>query len=294
MITSIVTPTYNRAYVIENLYNSLIVQSSKDFEWIIIDDGSTDETESIVREWIKEDLIKIIYIKQFNGGKHKAINNAVKYAKSDYVFIVDSDDLLIDNAIERIDYYKRKYSDNRICGFSFLRKNKKNEVIGKKYKSNEYISDYITCRINEKITGDKAEVYKTSVLLEFPFIEFDNENFLSEDYSWIQIAEKYDMVHINEAIYICDYLDDGLTKNLKKKEFENPKGESKRGLILCNKRCNLTTRVKGMMKYISYGLIAKNNLSIEECKYKCLFLILLIPSTLYYLILLLGAPKYEY
>ncbi len=117
-------------------------------------------------------------------------------------------------------------------------------------------------------------MYRTDVLLEYPFIEFEDENFLSEDYSWIQIADKYKMVHLNEAIYVCDYLEDGLTRNLKEKEFYNPKGESARGLVLCNKRCNLETRIKGMMKYISYGMIAKDKRLLKKCKYNNVFFII--------------------
>ncbi len=110
MIVSIITPTFNRAYILENLYMSLTLQKYKDFEWIVVDDGSTDETESLVLKWKNQKRIKINYIKQANGGKHKAINMALKHVNSDYVFIVDSDDYLIDTAIESIDYYIKKYN----------------------------------------------------------------------------------------------------------------------------------------------------------------------------------------
>ena len=102
---TIFTPTYNRDYIIINLYKSLLIQTLKDFEWLIIDDGSTDNTELLVSSFIKDNKINIRYIKQQNGGKHRAINKALEEAKGELFFIVDSDDQLVDNAIERILYY---------------------------------------------------------------------------------------------------------------------------------------------------------------------------------------------
>ena len=117
---TIFTPTYNRDYIIINLYKSLLIQTLKDFEWLIIDDGSTDNTELLVSSFIKDNKINIRYIKQQNGGKHRAINKALEEAKGELFFIVDSDDQLVDNAIERILYYfdqiKEDSSFAGVCG----------------------------------------------------------------------------------------------------------------------------------------------------------------------------------
>lgn len=102
-LITVFTPTYNRAYILNNLYESLKRQTSKSFEWIIVDDGSVDMTESLVNEWLKNDnLFPIKYVKKVNEGKHIAINVGVEQAKGDWFLIVDSDDYLYDDAIEKV------------------------------------------------------------------------------------------------------------------------------------------------------------------------------------------------
>lgn len=284
MKITILTPTYNRGYILSNLYNSLLNQTKDNFEWLIVDDGSTDNTKEIVNNWIKENKINIKYIYQKNGGKHRALNNGISKIENELTFIVDSDDYLTQDAIELIDYYYDKYLLNiKICGISFLRKYPDDKIIGKIFNKDEYISDYISCRINENIVGDKAEVYKTNVLKKYPFLEIEGENFLSEDYVWVKIAEEYNMIHVNKAIYVGEYLTDGLTKNIIHKKKNNPIGNSKRALVLCSKKCNLKTRIKGMILYISYGIIANFNIKklYEATNYKSLFRLCFIPSIIY-------------
>ena len=101
MIT-VFTPTYNRGYIIEKLYNSLVSQNYNEFEWLIVDDGSTDQTQELISNFITKGFIDIRYFKQENGGKHRAINKGVKLAKGELFFIVDSDDYLSNNALDRV------------------------------------------------------------------------------------------------------------------------------------------------------------------------------------------------
>lgn len=296
MRITILTPTYNRAYRLPKLYESLKKQTNNNFDWLIIDDGSSDDTKKVVESWIKEKKISIHYKYQKNGGKHKALNNGISSIKNELTFIVDSDDYLTKDAIETINTYYEKYKkDQTICGFSFLREFPNGEINGQKFKENEYYSDYISCRINENVLGDKAEVYKTKILKQFPFLEVEGENFLSEDYVWIQIAEKYNMIHINKPIYIGEYLSDGLTKNILTKKLKNSIGNYKRAEILCSKKCNLKNRIKGMMIYISYGLYSGENIRrlFVENEYKLLYIVTFIPALCYYLKLLIVSRKQE-
>ena len=119
MIT-VFTPTYNRGYIIKQLYDSLILQSYKDFEWLVIDDGSTDDTEELFKSFIAEQKLNIHYLKIENGGKHRAINKGVILAQGKYFFIVDSDDYLHNNALERIYFYTKQIEDDKtfagVCG----------------------------------------------------------------------------------------------------------------------------------------------------------------------------------
>lgn len=97
------TPTYNRGYIISRLYESIKRQTFRDFEWIIFDDGSTDDTENLVNIWKSENKdFPIIYIKGKNGGKCRATNRALEVARGEIFFTIDSDDYLTDDACEKI------------------------------------------------------------------------------------------------------------------------------------------------------------------------------------------------
>ena len=253
---TVLTPTYNRGKYLEKLYNSLRSQTNKEFTWFIIDDGSVDNTKDLVDNWIKENKINIRYEYKTNGGKHKALNVALRQINTKMTFIVDSDDWLTEDAIDIIYKYYEKYKDNNdICGFSFLRKYSNGKINGKKYQNDEQIDNYINARINANILDDKAEIYYTEVLKEFPFPEFENEKFISEDVVWIPIAKKYNMVHINKAIYVGDYLEEGLTRADKKVKIKSPLGMMEHAKVLMIKECSFKSKCKGMLLYIIYRKI---------------------------------------
>lgn len=214
MIT-VITPTYNRAYILENAYNSLCKQLNKDFEWIIIDDGSTDNTSELVKGWLKNTLFKIRYYRQNNGGKHRALNFAVAKSKGDYILILDSDDTLTPDAIKFLYEHLDEIKGNEFAGIAGLKKwNNKTGIVGNQTEDNSFIDATNIERIKYKLNGDKAELYKKSILLKYPFPEFESENFLAEGASWNKIAmDGYKIRWYQHAIYECSYLEDGLTKN---------------------------------------------------------------------------------
>lgn len=279
MKVTVLTPAYNRDYIIERLYKSLVMQTYKNFEWLVIDDGSTDKTENKINEFIREDKIKIRYFKQQNGGKHRALNKGISLIRNEVTFIVDSDDYLLDNAIEEITKAYEIYNDNpQICGYSFLRCFPDMKINGDSFRESPYVSDYITCRLNEGISGDKAEAYLTKCLKEFPFLEVEGENFLFEDYVWIQMAEKYKTIHFNIPIYMGNYLEDGLTKNIDVMKINNPIGMMQRSKIMESRKCNILTRIKAIIMYISYGRIAQYSyLDLYKNSLNKGFYILLLP-----------------
>lgn len=213
MIT-IMTPTYNRAYILENAYRSLKSQTSFAFEWIVIDDGSSDSTEQMVAQWIKECVeFPIIYFKQPNGGKHRAVNRAVRMAHYDWFLILDSDDQLTKNAVETIHTWIAAVADlNIIVGVAGL-KGSEGRAIGDIPKQ-AYIDATNLERKKYGLLGDKAEVYKTTIMKQYPFPEFDGENFIRESSVWDHIAKDGLKVRwYNKIIYLCEYIEDGLTKN---------------------------------------------------------------------------------
>ena len=252
MKITILTPTYNRGYIINNLYESLLRQSDYDFKWLIVDDGSTDNTKELIGNFIEENKIQIKYIKKYNGGKHTALNYGLKYVDTPLVMIVDSDDKLSDDAVSKIKKIDLTYSqDDRVAVYSFLRCYSNGKEIVKN-KNDLFISDYIEYRIKKNNPGDMAEVFKTDVLRRYPFPEFKNEKFLSEDVVWIEIAKKYKTVFVNIPIYECEYLSDGLTANDKRVKFESPLGSMLRGKQLMYRKCGILANVKGAIIYDCY------------------------------------------
>lgn len=213
MIT-IMTPTYNRAYILEQAYLSLKNQTCHDFEWIIIDDGSQDNTEQLVRRWMAQCTeFEIRYCKQPNGGKHRAVNRAVKMARYDWFLILDSDDRLTEHAVETIHTWLLDVADREdFAGVAGLRGSATQAIGG--IPKRVYTDATNLQRAKFGLLGDKAEVYKTAVLRRYPFPEFEGENFLRESAVWDQIAKDGLMLRwYSEIIYLCEYIADGLTKN---------------------------------------------------------------------------------
>ena len=226
MRITVFTPTYNRGYIIENLYHSLQRQTFLDFEWIVIDDGSNDNTEELCTAWCKEaNHFEIIYQKTENGGKHRAINKGIQMARGDLFFIVDSDDYLTDDALERVDYWENSIQDKSIfCGICGLKGRASNKLIGSTFDGN-YADMTMLERSANGVTGDKAEVFYTKILRKYPFPEFPGEKFVTECVVWDKIAfDGYKFRFFNEIIYICEYLADGLTAHYYQLIHSSPKG----------------------------------------------------------------------
>lgn len=250
-IVTILTPTYNRADKLHKLYYSLRNQRSRDFEWMIVDDGSEDDTENIIDSFILDADFPIHYLKKNNGGKHTAVNYGVQYIHTDLTMIVDSDDWLLPNAILEIKKAYDHYPQQNIGSYTFLRQHTDGTSIVA-LEQGAVIANYIDFRIRGKRPGDMAEVFKTAVLNEYPFPEFTGEHFLSEDVGWIEIAKHYDSVYVDEAIYVCEYLTNGLSANDKKMKFASPLGSMLRGKQLMYKQCGLMANVKGAIIYNCY------------------------------------------
>ena len=222
MIT-VLTPTYNRASLLINLYQSLIKQDFDDFEWVIVDDGSIDATTDIVDQFIQERQIVIIYIKQANGGKHRALNRGVKEAKGELVLIVDSDDTLPKDSLLNINQHYVDIKDNSsIGGVCGLMAHHDGTIIGERKISSSMNLSSIEMRYKYGFVGDVCEVFKTDVLREFPFPEIENEKFCPEALVWNRIATKYKLHYFNEVIYYRDYLDDGLTSKIVRIRMNSP------------------------------------------------------------------------
>lgn len=222
---TVFTPTYNRAYTLERLYKSLLNQTCYDFEWLIVDDGSTDGTSALIDSFQNNQLFDVRYYRQENSGKHIAINNGVDLAKGELFFIVDSDDYLTINSIETIITWENSINDK--SNFAGIAGNKgftNESIIGRTF-SGKYVDATSLERDKYHIEGDKAEVFYTNILKQFPFPVFDGERFITENVVWYRIAaEGYKLRWFNEIIYIAEYLEDGLSAKQIQLYVDNPKG----------------------------------------------------------------------
>ncbi len=219
MIT-VFTPTYNRAFCLEHLYNSLCNQSYTNFEWIVVDDGSTDETEELVGSFIKQGKLDITYKKQANQGKHVATNTAVEITKGELFFTVDSDDTLTPDALELVqnhwdDVQALPLNERKdIIGVSGHRAYQNGEVIGGPVPYDVLDCNLIDYRFRRNIKGDKAEVYTTDIMKKYPFPKTPNEYYLILTYAFYAMAnDGYKLRHFDNAIWTTEYLEGGLTMN---------------------------------------------------------------------------------
>ena len=225
MKLTIFTPSYNRAYILPQLYNSLLKQTDSRFEWVIVDDGSKDETEELVDGWIRENNLKIVFRKQENQGKHIAVNTGVSLASGELFFIVDSDDFLSEDAVEKINtFWESNHLDSGVAGLLFYKKLLNGQLVGAKLPS-----QIKRCKMWEAArkygsTGDKAPVFRTDIFRQYVYPKFEGERFLGESYVFNQIDEKYDMLIMDEALYFCDYRADGLSQDFRRLYRNNPKG----------------------------------------------------------------------
>ena len=219
MKISILTATYNRAEDLEKLYTSLVINrnSSVDYEWLIMDDGSTDKTKIIIDNFIKQDIIKIEYHYEENQGKMAAINNLMPYVTGNLVMACDSDDYFTVGAFDEIKKYSKKLlEDDTVYALAFLKKNEKGEISGTKFAQDEQRSDMFSLFYREKVTGEKILVFKTEIRKKYKHILEADEKFVPEERMYYKIDKDYDVICINEAIIIGDYKQDGYAKNIKR------------------------------------------------------------------------------
>ena len=221
----IFTPTYNRAYCLDGLYRSLQDQRVQNFYWLIVDDGSTDDTQSLVERFRDEAPFRISYIKQENGGKQRAHNTGVSLCESELFFCVDSDDILPPDATEKIqETWNQCKDDPRLAGVVGLCGSDETTPLGTNMPAGIESLTFWGLYYKHGHKGDTALVYRAEILKRFPFDVAEGEKFIAEPYVYHQIDQEFELRPLDEVLIIREYLEDGYTSNVRKVTKDNPVG----------------------------------------------------------------------
>lgn len=261
---TVFTSTYNRGYIIGNLYKSLCKQTCKSFEWLIIDDGSNDDTKNIINNFKNQNNgFDIRYKKIKNGGKPRAINYGINIAKGNYFFMVDSDDYIVPDAIEKLNKWANEINDNdTFIGVGAARGYPDGTYIKGSQpfiNDNSHVDATNLQRKFYNLDADMCEAYKIDIFKKFPMAEWPGEKFAPEEIALNTIAlAGYKIRWHKDIIYICDYLDDGLTRGHWKLLKENPMGYA---MLYNNKLLysySLKEKIYNSSQMIALTFIGKN------------------------------------
>ena len=247
---TVLTPAYNRASLLPRLYESLLKQTYANFEWLIVDDGSTDDTRAVVEEFLEKSLFPIHYYYKENGGKHTAVNIGVKEASGELVFIADSDDMLTREALQTVaEEYEQVAEDNNFCGVCGLDCDLNGKIIGSGLEREHIDANSLQLRMRYGVTGDLKEVFKTSVMREFPFPEIPGERFCPEALVWNRIARKYKLRCFNRPIYQVEYQASGLTSNIVRIRMQSPVASMKTYAEMLDMDVPWSQKIKAAINY---------------------------------------------
>lgn len=269
MTITIFTPTYNRADRLHRVYDSLKKQNCYDFEWLIIDDGSEDNTENIVQSFLDEKRFPVQYVKQQNGGKHRAYNRALELAQGEWFFCVDSDDWLADGAIDKIlDFvYCREY--NLIFAY---KKDEKGKLLSDEFPENmvqislRKLNDACHCN------GEFSIIIRTNFARRFPFPVFKGENFITEAVVYDRMTSVEKVSLLSQVLTICEYQQDGLSNNLNLIMKANPAGYCLYFMQRIDMQKSIKDKIITAGKYLCFSFLAGKNRSPYTGKHKWLVL----------------------
>ncbi|EJR42452.1 glycosyltransferase family 2 protein [Bacillus mycoides] len=266
---TIFTPTYNRAYCLTNCYESLKRQTCKNFIWLIIDDGSSDNTKELVDSWIAEKYIKIMYHWQQNQGMHSAHNTAYGLIETELNVCIDSDDYMPDDAVEKIISFWNSYGSDEVSGIIGLDLYIDGQIIGSELPENLKYSTLFNLYNKHGVTGDKKLVYRTELTKKYPYPIFKNEKYVGLAYKYYMLDQQYEMLLMNEPLCYVEYMPDGSSMNMLNQYRKNPRGFAfYRKELMKLPFTNRVFKYRQAVHYVSSSFIAKNKRFMQEspCK----------------------------
>jgi glycosyltransferase involved in cell wall biosynthesis len=249
---TVMTPTFNRAQCLERPYKSLCAQTFRDFEWVIVDDGSTDGTKDLVSSW--KTFFPIRYFWKPNGGKHTAMNLGVSMAKGEFVLFFDSDDLCTPNALERFDYHWRQIPDSsRFANLSCLCRRTDGSIVGKPYPANFVDALTFADQLRYR-TVERWGINRTDVLRKFRWPE--DERYAPEGLVWNRISREYAARFVNEALRIYEPNSTGISATVTKLRISSPKTTLMYYRELALSPAPVALRLRGAINYCRFAAIA--------------------------------------
>ena len=277
-LITVFTPAFNRAHTIWRTYQSLCRQTCKDFIWMVIDDGSTDNTSELVLQWKENSEFEIIYIYQQNQGMHGAHNTAYQNITTELNVCIDSDDYMPDDAIELITKFWRKIGSDKYAGIIGLDVDLNQQIIGTEFPNNLKETTLTDFYANGG-KGDKKLVYRTEVIKKYPeYPIFDNEKYVGLAYKYMLIDQNYTLLTINRPLVVVEYQQDGSSNNMLHQYWNNPKGFAfyrKTEMVLAP---TLKRRFMSCIHYVSSSIISKNKNFIKESPKKLLTILSILPG----------------
>ena len=280
---TVITPTYNRADCLKKCWASLQAQTNRDFQWLIVDDGSTDDTpQTVSRIKAESGCVQVDYIQKENGGKHTALNAAHPHIRGKYVLVLDSDDRLVPDAVSVVlEAWARYGSDPEVGRIIFLKGYTVEEPICYVRNPDVPLDTLKEPRIG-KTGRDCCDTFRTELFCKYPFPVFPGEKFIGEGaaFFWMELESKG--VYINQVIYLCEYREDGLTMAGRRMRLRNPRGGMYNSRVYMHPRLPLKKRAAKGLLYTCYAKCAKVSFrdSLRENPYKLLTVATYLPGVL--------------
>lgn len=277
---TVFTPAYNRASTLHLCYGSLLRQTSRDFQWLVIDDGSTDNTRELVEEWMREARIPIVYCRQPNQGMHGAHNTAYRLIDTELNVCVDSDDYLADNAVELIVERWRRDGSDTYAGLVGLDARFDGTLIGTPF---DVATTTLSGFYMRGGRGDKKLVYRTSVIKSVPeYPLFEGENYVGLNYKYLLVDLDYELLTMNEVLCYVDYRPDGSSMNMYNQYFRNPQGFSFLRREAMKHHPSRKRRFVEAVHYVSSSIICRNGRFIAQSPRPLLTLLAAAPGAALY------------
>lgn len=256
---TVFTPTFNRAYCLGQLYESLIQQTNTDFIWMIIDDGSSDNTKELVQSWINENKIEICYLFQENQGMHGAHNTAYQTITTELNVCIDSDDFMSIDAIERILSHESELQDANLAGLIGLDADKNGSIIGTTIPTTLTTTTVNDLYYKHGVKGDKKVVIKTEVVKQFPLYPvYKGEKLVPLGTLYLLIDQKYQWLCTNDVLCIVEYLADGSSNTILRQYKVSPRGFGYFRMVKMKYSSSVVEKIKSAIHLVSSAIFAKD------------------------------------